>query len=419
MFYRLIEKYGKKKLIVSAIALALIVAAAIVIPVVLLNGNKEDPTQPTADNQSAHVHVLLMTEEKAPTCMAEGNHTYYTCTECEKVYADKKAVTETTVAAQTVAKISHDFSAWGHNSNQHWEICSMCDAPKSEERADHILNEEYDCACGSQFSLKTGAINNDCTWEALLNVNEDVVWRTEYFEDGSVSVRYEALFDDDENLMKTVMNNYDTDGALYFTLIQTYFENGNTQKSTDIYYESDGTKNIYEYEYDEDEKILKSTALYYDENGELTFESVSLYDENEDCTEITDTYYTGAGEIDHIYKEEYEWDEDHLCQKKWVYEDGILDYSQSYFYNEEGELIKSEQYNAEETVTTTIFYEYYEDGRSKKETAFYGNSNVLKYEYEWYPSGEWKKQIDCHENGEIYNWLEYDEDGNVINKPES
>ncbi len=71
---------------------------------------------------TSHEHTLLKTDAKEPTCTESGNHAYFTCTDCGKVFADAACTVETTVEAQTIALLSHD---WG-------EVCYEINSEKTE-----------------------------------------------------------------------------------------------------------------------------------------------------------------------------------------------------------------------------------------------------------------------------------------------
>lgn len=97
-------------------------------------------------------HELQEVAAKAATCKAEGNNLYYTCKKCDLVFAADKT-TETTVAAQTLAKVAHaggkatctekakcatcgeaygelaahSYSeSWSGDGEKHWHVCSVC-----------------------------------------------------------------------------------------------------------------------------------------------------------------------------------------------------------------------------------------------------------------------------------------------------
>ena len=69
-----------------------------------------------------HDHTLVATEAVAATCTEDGTNAYWTCSECNKVFADEAATTETTVDAQKITALGHDYAA------------ATCTAPKTCKR---------------------------------------------------------------------------------------------------------------------------------------------------------------------------------------------------------------------------------------------------------------------------------------------
>lgn len=54
-------------------------------------------------------HALVPVEAKEATCLKDGNKQYYRCTKCDKIFSDAKAMTETTVEAQTIKATGHEW----------------------------------------------------------------------------------------------------------------------------------------------------------------------------------------------------------------------------------------------------------------------------------------------------------------------
>lgn len=74
-------------------------------------------------------HTLTKTAAKAPTCLEAGNNEYYTCSVCGKVFKDAAGTTETTVAAETLAKSTTHSVVKGEyatSATEHWQICKVC-----------------------------------------------------------------------------------------------------------------------------------------------------------------------------------------------------------------------------------------------------------------------------------------------------
>lgn len=70
-------------------------------------------------------HKLTKTDAKAATCTEAGNEAYWTCSRCGGVFKDEAGTQATTVVAETLKKLGHDWS----NKNG---ICARCDAKCTE-----------------------------------------------------------------------------------------------------------------------------------------------------------------------------------------------------------------------------------------------------------------------------------------------
>ena len=64
----------------------------------------------TALYDMSDVHQMTKTAAKAATCTAEGNNEYWFCSRCNKYFKDEAGTTVTTVAAETLTKLGHDFT---------------------------------------------------------------------------------------------------------------------------------------------------------------------------------------------------------------------------------------------------------------------------------------------------------------------
>lgn len=70
-------------------------------------------------------HDRTKTDAKEATCTEDGNNEYYTCSRCGGVFKDEAGTQATTVEAETLKKLGHDWS----NKNG---ICARCDAKCTE-----------------------------------------------------------------------------------------------------------------------------------------------------------------------------------------------------------------------------------------------------------------------------------------------
>lgn len=90
---------------------------------------------------------------KQPTCIEDGNNKYYVCKDCGKIFkAD--GITETTIEAETIKALGHDFSVDQKDDNYHWKKCSRCEetSEKVAHNGDTWKNDETHhwkvCGCG-------------------------------------------------------------------------------------------------------------------------------------------------------------------------------------------------------------------------------------------------------------------------------
>ena len=64
-------------------------------------------------------HDMTKTDAKAATCTEDGNNEYYTCSRCGGVFKDEAGTQATTVEAETLKKLGHD---WSNKDG----ICAVC-----------------------------------------------------------------------------------------------------------------------------------------------------------------------------------------------------------------------------------------------------------------------------------------------------
>ena len=75
-------------------------------------------------------HKLTKTPAKAATCTEAGNNAYWTCETCGQVFKDEQGTQPTTVTAETIKALGHDFTgAWVNtDAAGHYHKCTRCDA---------------------------------------------------------------------------------------------------------------------------------------------------------------------------------------------------------------------------------------------------------------------------------------------------
>ena len=90
-------------------------------------------TNPVAAVPCAHNNMETVAAAAA-TCEIAGNNAYYHCPDCGKYFKDAAGSTETTVAAETIAALGHNYSttATQLDATNHKYVCSRCDAYTTE-----------------------------------------------------------------------------------------------------------------------------------------------------------------------------------------------------------------------------------------------------------------------------------------------
>jgi len=167
---------------------------------------------------------------------------------------------------------------------------------------------------------------------------------------------YRIHFKFDENGNKIEENNFNSKGKLHNKRIYKYNEKGNLFESSSLFNENETTKQIY----------------HYNTKGKLT--KINYY-RNEEFFVADNYQYDDKGNL--------------IKYSSWVIDPPKLQWQKNYTYNQEGNVIKTDDDN---WVTT---YEYDDKGNKIVE-----------------------KQINKHDNGVIKSIYRYDEDENVIEKIE-
>ena len=84
-------------------------------------------------------HMLEPVAEKAATCTTGGNNAYWTCSACGKAFKDDNGSQPTTVEAETLDALGHDYTVTGHDDTNHWKACSRCNEKDASSVAAHTL----------------------------------------------------------------------------------------------------------------------------------------------------------------------------------------------------------------------------------------------------------------------------------------
>ncbi len=118
--------------------------------------------------EPAHVHSLTKTEEKAATCTAEGNLEYWTCSGCGSIFADANAVTPTTAAERTLAKLKHTPGAAATCTED--QICTVCQTVLVEKSGHDYKDEVVQSTCTEMgYTIHTCARCNDSYKDTYTN----------------------------------------------------------------------------------------------------------------------------------------------------------------------------------------------------------------------------------------------------------
>ena len=134
-----------------------------------LQGTEE--TTVKAETIAALGHTMERTNVVAPTCTESGNNTYYTCATCQKVFKDQQGKQETTVRAETVAALGHSMTkteaitpTCTESGNNAYYTCKTCRKVFKDEmgREETTVQAETIVALGHSMA-KTEAVAPTCT----------------------------------------------------------------------------------------------------------------------------------------------------------------------------------------------------------------------------------------------------------------
>lgn len=86
-----------------------------------------------------HTHNLTKVARKDATCTEPGNVEYYTCDGCSDFFSDSEGRNkiDNTIIAPLGHKASED---WKHDENNHWRVCTVCNAVLTETQMGHGMN---------------------------------------------------------------------------------------------------------------------------------------------------------------------------------------------------------------------------------------------------------------------------------------
>ena len=128
-------------------------------------------TTVSAEQLAAFGHSMARTAAKEATCTTDGNHTYYTCRTCGKVYKDLQGTEETTVKAETIAALGHTMErtkalapTCTESGNNTYYTCATCQKVFKDQQGkqETTVRAETVAALGHSMT-KTEAVAPTCT----------------------------------------------------------------------------------------------------------------------------------------------------------------------------------------------------------------------------------------------------------------
>ena len=95
-------------------------------------------------------HVLTKVDEVAPTCTTSGTAAYYTCSHCDKIFADANANREIDAPVTTDA-LGHDTDGvnWTAEGDVHYKACRRCGAHIDEAAHTLVKTERVEATCAN------------------------------------------------------------------------------------------------------------------------------------------------------------------------------------------------------------------------------------------------------------------------------
>ena len=210
---------------------------------------------------------------------------FISCGKCDHSY-DNDCDTSCNKCGEERTVEGHSYTTKGYDDHYHYQRCSICGEINEESKKKHVLNDEYTCECGVEYTVKKDGEIETSAIVSLYN-SKDLHVRSIFYEQGEITYYFEDYYNENGDVIKS--ENYDSDGNLTEYLIFEYNQNGDFLK--DSVYDSDGELIIY-------------TLYHYDENGFL----IKQEDIEGDGTLLKYTLYTNDENGNRIKKEDYSFD---------------------------------------------------------------------------------------------------------------
>lgn len=227
-----------KKLLLMLLNVVLVLTLALSLSACGGGGEAEDPEDPK-DPGSSHVHETTAVDSKAPSCDADGNSAYYSCT-CGKYFSDAGATTEIAQDSWLIPA-THTFAdTWSYDATNHWKaaICSH-DTEKAENAA-HTMENGACTTCAYVIGVEVDA---DAWKNAFGSIKNVTIADIDYDSAGRVEYYTVYKFDlyDDSHFGQVQTYTYEgTDGVLaedwYAASYHHYYVDGNGNLDADSYF---------------------------------------------------------------------------------------------------------------------------------------------------------------------------------------
>lgn len=269
---------------------------------------------------------------------------------------------------------------WECNETSHWKVCECGEQIDVEE---HVINDSKCEICGAEiWDMGDGSV-------MLITYNEfgDLEIMRTYDEEGNVTCESISEYETDSDGNKVSAKYYE-DGVLQTEETYLTTQDGVNYVAESKGYFDDGT--WYVNEYDENSNVVRAYSC--DKTGNITSDSTYEYSYNE-AGECYESKMTSVDENCSTVTE----------------------------YNEHGDMLRWEYYDAEGNLENVDVYEYGYDDEGQKLWLKQYTNDVLVHEVVNYATAEdeygttryEQKVIEYNEDG-TKTVYEYDENGNVI-----
>ena len=110
----------------------------------------------TVNAAKPHEHKIEAVTGKDATCTEAGVKDYFKCASCGMRFHDEAGTEEVIEDKELEIKaLGHTEGEWGHDSEKHWRICSVCHEPIEKTMRDHQIRDNVCNACGYDSTAPT------------------------------------------------------------------------------------------------------------------------------------------------------------------------------------------------------------------------------------------------------------------------